>query len=299
LARRFGTGLVTQLDRALGSAPEPVSPSPPPERFAVRLSLPDPIGLEADVLAALDRMIPRLCARLEARGRGARLLRLEAWRSDQSLDAAEVGLARASAHPDRLRPLLAVKAAALDAGFGIDMLRLEAIRHEPVHVRSPVGHLEAGRAVASRLAAQSGLEDLIGRLGARLGLEAITRVHPGESHIPEKSALTLAAAWSEPAGPWPLRFPERPLRLWRPEPVLGADGPDLPARFRWRGRDFARLGATGPERIAPEWWLDDPDWRSGQRDYWRVETDRGDRLWLFYAHGAALSPGWFCHGAFA
>ena len=48
-----------------------------------------------------------------------------------------------------------------------------------------------------------------------------------------------------------------------------------------------------------DWWFDDPDWRSGPRDYWRVETDHGDRLWLFYAHGGALSAGWFCHGAFA
>ncbi|MGB8621560.1 MAG: DNA polymerase Y family protein, partial [Paracoccaceae bacterium] len=64
-------------------------------------------------------------------------------------------------------------------------------------------------------------------------------------------------------------------------------------------QDFAAISATGPERIAPEWWLDEPDWRSGVRDYWRVETDRGDRLWLYYAYGAALSAGWFCHGRFA
>jgi protein ImuB len=59
------------------------------------------------------------------------------------------------------------------------------------------------------------------------------------------------------------------------------------------------LACEGPERIAPEWWLDDPDWRTGQRDYWRVTTDLGDKLWLYYAHGGTLSAGWFCHGAFA
>jgi len=25
----------------------------------------------------------------------------------------------------------------------------------------------------------------------------------------------------------------------------------------------------------------------------------GQRLWLFYGHGGAMSPGWFCHGSFA
>jgi protein ImuB len=73
----------------------------------------------------------------------------------------------------------------------------------------------------------------------------------------------------------------------------------VPDRFRWRGRDLTLAAARGPERLAPEWWLDDPAWRSGTRDYWHVTCAEGDRLWLFYAHGAQLSSGWFCHGSFA
>ncbi|ETX13769.1 DNA methylase [Roseivivax halodurans JCM 10272] len=300
LARRFGTGLVLRLDQATGAAPEPISPATAPERFAVRMTLPDPIGLEEDVMAALSCMLPRLCQRLERAGRGARTLRLEAHRTDQSMEWRHVGLARPSAAEDRLRTLLAMKAAEIDAGFGIDMLRLEALVHEPLQLRDKIGHLEAGRAVAERLRAGGGIDDLIGRLGARLGMEAITRVHPAESHIPEKGATVLAAAWSDPAIFWPRRPRPRPLMLWRPEPLIGTgDSPALPRRIRWRGRDLALAWGEGPERIAPEWWLDDPDWRSGQRDYWRVQTDAGDRLWLYYAHGAAMSPGWFCHGAFA
>ena len=84
-------------------------------------------------------------------------------------------------------------------------------------------------------------------------------------------------------------------------PELSGVGEDrhLPLTFRWRRRQMAVARATGPERIAPEWWLDDPAWRTGLRDYWRVETTAGDRLWLFHAHGAALPAGWFCHGSFA
>jgi protein ImuB len=57
--------------------------------------------------------------------------------------------------------------------------------------------------------------------------------------------------------------------------------------------------AFGPERIAPEWWLDDPAWRSGPRDYWRVETAEGDRLWLYEARGGEATGGWFAQGLFA
>ena len=101
------------------------------------------------------------------------------------------------------------------------------------------------------------------------------------------------------AGEPPLR---PPLMFHPPQPVTTtlAEVPDGPPRaFRWRRVEHRIVGHEGPERIAPEWWLDDPDWRSGPRDYWRVETDGGERLWLFYAHGAEMSGGWFCHGQFA
>ena len=298
LARRFGRGLVARLDQATGSLPEPVNPAPPPDRFSTRLSLPDPIGLEDDVMAALDRMLPVLCDGLRRKGRGARTVRLEAYRSDSTMQWMVVTLARPSDDPERLRPLLRMKVADLDAGFGIDMLRLEAVVHEPVHTRTKTGHLEAGEAVRKRLEAGNALEDLVGRLGARLGMEAITRVHPADSHIPEKTSTVLAAAWSKPATDWPRRS-RRPLMLWPPEPVMIPDHPQLPDRFRWRGQDHQVAHVSPPERIAPEWWLDDPAWRSGQRDYRTVTTDKGAQLWLYYAHGGLMSSGWFCHGAFA
>lgn len=299
LARRFGKGLVLRLDQAMGSTPEPVSPARPPHHFAVRLTLPDPIGLKDDLMAGIDRMLPRLCDQLQDKGRGLRAVRLEAHRSDQSAETVTIGLARPSHDPHRIRPLLEMKLDQIDAGFGVDMLRLEAIQTEPVHARTKVGHLQAGRAVSERLAGNSALDDLIGKLGARVGLEAITRYHPASSHIPEKTAQVLAAAWSEPAQNWPTPATPRPLLLWRPEPVAAPDDPAMPAQFRWRGRDWNLAQATGPERIAPEWWLDEPDWRSGVRDYWVVTTTAGDRLWLYYGHGGTMSSGWFCQGGFS
>lgn len=298
LARRFGKGLVLRLDQAMGSAAEPVAPAKPTDHFAVRLTLPEPIGLEDDLLAGLDRMLPRLCEKLDQKGLGARAIRLEAHRTDQATEVIDIGLARPSHDPYRMRPLLQMKLAQIDAGFGIDMLRLVAIRTEPLHKTTKTGHLGAGRAVRDRLARSSALDDLLGRIGARVGLEGITRCHPSSSHIPEKAAQTLAAVWSDPARDWPAPFAPRPLTLCRPELVHASEDGDLPLTFRWRGRDQAVQSATGPERIAPEWWLDEPDWRTGVRDYWAVTTDRGERLWIYYGHGAALSPGWFCHGLF-
>ncbi|MEZ5746322.1 MAG: hypothetical protein R3E00_07105 [Paracoccaceae bacterium] len=59
---------------------------------------------------------------------------------------------------------------------------------------------------------------------------------------------------------------------------------------------FTAARCTGPERIAPEWWLDDENWRHGVRDYWKVETRQGRRLWMFYT---PQHPGWYVQGEFA
>lgn len=298
LARRFGKHVLRRLDQALGLEPEPVSPAKPLDRFSVRLSFPDPIGLEADVLAGIERLLVPLCAKLKGKGRGARRIRLQAFRTDETSENLEVGLARASHDPDRIRPLLAMRLGDLDAGFGIDVLRLEVVVSEPVQAGHHKGHLDASPHAAAQLADDTVLDDLIGRLGARVGLEAITRVHPASSHIPEKGAIVLAAAWSEPCDSWPDLSGQRPVVIFSPEPVYAPEVAMPPEVFRWRGRRFIRAQALGPERISPEWWLDEPDWRTGVRDYWRVDVDSGERLWLFYAHGAAKSGGWFCQGVF-
>ncbi|WP_420012519.1 Y-family DNA polymerase [Tateyamaria sp.] len=299
LARRFGRGLVLRLDQAMGSAPEPVSPAKAPDHFAVRMTLPEPIGLTQDVMAGVDRLLPRLCKTLENKGKGARHVTLYAHRSDHAVEVVEVGLAQPSHDPNRIRPLLEMKVDSIDAGFGIDMLRLVAVQVEPLYQAHAVGHLEAGAAVQARLNQANALDDLVGRLGARVGLEAIRRLHPSDSHIPEKSHKVMAAAWSKPHdGAWPAPSNPRPLLMWHPEPVHAPATPRLPETFRWRGQTLTRKRALGPERIAPEWWLDDPNWRSGVRDYWVTDTGCGQRLWLFYGHGGAMSPGWFCQGSF-
>jgi len=128
----------------------------------------------------------------------------------------------------------------------------------------------------------------------RIGLENVQRFLPADSHIPERGFLIAPAAWSEPGGPWVALRP-RPLRLFPPEPISGS-GSQPPRSFRWRRMELSIGRATGPERIAPEWWLEDENWRSGMRDYWHVETRQGLRLWLFHTPQA---PGWFVQGEFA
>lgn len=300
LARRFGQDLMRRLDQALGTLPEPISPAGAPLHFAIRLSLPEPIGLEADILAGLDRILPPLCAKLRGQGRGARRVRLELSRVEGDTQTVEIGLAQPADQPDKLKPLFEMKLGDVDAGFGIDRLRVIAHVTEPLHAAEHKGGWAVAEDAAGPRSSGQDMADLIARLGARVGLEAIRRVRPADSHIPEKTSVPLAAAWSEAEAPdtWPTPTRLRPLTLFQPEPVRAPPVPDVPLDFRWRGRRFQTKSAQGPERIAPEWWLDERQWRTGVRDYWRVTTQDGARLWLYFAHGGAQSGGWFAQGDF-
>ena len=285
LARRFGPGPMMRLDQAQGALPEPVSPTPEAPGFAVRLSLPEPIGLRSDIEAGLARLLERLCMHLHRAGQGARRLVLELSRVDGSTVYLEIGLARAMRDPDAMRPLFATALDGLDAGFGIDRMRLSAAQVE----ERPVQQITTTGAQA-----QDALADLLTRLCNRVGFEHVHRYLPADSHIAEKGFVIAAAAYSDPARDWPAT-PPRPLTLFPPEPISG-QGRRPPQRFRWRGQDWRVTSACGPERISPEWWLDEPAWRSGIRDYWQVQTDRGARLWLFHT---PQRDGWCVQGVFA
>jgi protein ImuB len=285
LARRFGPDLLLRLDQALGAQPEAISPQADPPHYAVRMTLPEPIGLLSDVMAGTGRLLVQLCAKLKTQEVGARNLCITLRRVDQDHQQVELRLARPLRDPQRILPLFERGLSEVDAGFGIDQLRLEATLVEPLPVQQ-INHVSGS--------GKSKLDDLISRIGTRVGLENIQRFLPADSHIPERSFIIVPAAYSEPASGWATTNP-RPICLFPPEPIA-ATGPRPPKRFQWRRMSLTTGRATGPERIAPEWWLEDDNWRSGLRDYWRVETTQGRRLWLFYT---PQNPGWFVQGEFA
>ena len=287
LARRFGTGLVLRLDQALGAQSEPVAAEPDAPHFGVRMTLPEPIGKQEDVMAGLARLLDRLCAKLAATNRGARRLRLELRRVDRGTAQIEIGLARPMRDPIRIAALFTKGVDEADSGYGIDALRLSAPLTEAL-VPEQIG-------VGPTIRHEYALADLLSSVGSRIGFDRVLRLLPANSLIPERSHILSPAAYSEPE-PTPDRVgPLRPITLFSPEPVTAATGIP-PSHFRWRRMRFTTLRAVGPERITPEWWFDDPAWRAGLRDYWRIETQEGPRLWLF------LTPqtgDWYMQGEFA
>ncbi len=300
LARRFGLEVTRRLDQALGAEPEPISPARAKVEFAARMSFPDPIGLPGDIEAALERLLAPLCKKLKVARRGARRLRMVCFRADETHQVIDIGLARPSDDPGHIYPLLKLKVSEIEPGFGIDVIRLHAYVTEPLTPQQHKGHLEAVEAAKARMSpgGDDGFDQLLSRLAARVGLEAMTRLAPAQSYIPEKAAIVMSAAYSKPTDDWPEPRTKRPVVMFRPEHIKILEDGRPPPQFVWRRRSFEIADARGPERIAPEWWLDDPNWRSGPRDYWEVTTITGESLWLFNALGKEISGGWFVQGDF-
>ncbi len=287
LGRRFGLPLMRRIDQALGDQPEQINPASPEMSYAARLSFPDPIGLYDDVMAGLERLLNRICEKLKTQEMGTRILLITCQRVDQASVQVELRLARPMREAASILPLFERSLREIDAGFGIDQIRLKALTIEPL----PLKQLEASSTPEKK---NDALSDLITRLGSRIGLEKIKCFQPAESHIPERSFTVSPAAYCEPEGQWYSKT-SRPLRLFPPETIGGSER-SPPSTFNWRRMKFSIANATGPERICPEWWMDDPNWRSGLRDYWRVETTEGRRLWLFFT---PQNPAWYVQGEFA
>jgi protein ImuB len=326
VTRRFGLEPLLRLDQALGHREEAISPLSDAPHYGVRMSLPEPIGLADDVIAVAARLLDRLCDKLDRQGAGARVLQLTMRRLDMEASQVELRLARPMREAGRILPLFERGVGEVDAGFGIDMVRLEATVVEPIadeQMASVVlSHGRSDRKVeGSASPVDHALDDLVSRLGSRIGLENILRFVPADSHIPERSFSLQPAAWTKAASVWSSHGGSfegerecargvcpRPVRLFPPEPIVlpPSAEPDLgrrepPTHFRWRRMLLSVASARGPERIAPEWWWEDPAWRSGLRDYWWVETRQGWRLWLFHTPQNRLShlSSWFVQGEFA
>jgi len=212
LAARFGARAAERLDLALGRAGEPISPRrPPPERHA-RLAFAEPVGTAEALAEALRRLLGRLCRELEADGRGARRLRLEAFRVDGRGQAAWVGTSRPVRDPARLARLFADPLGRIEPGLGIEAMVLMAEETGPLAPAQPgIGlpsplpsslpaSLPASLPRAVREAADPRLldevevADLVDRLGVRLGAERVLRLLPRESHLPARAVAAVPAA---------------------------------------------------------------------------------------------------------
>lgn len=312
-AARIGAVLL-RLDQALGRAGEPRAGLVEPPVLAVRGVHAEPLIATAGLEAETGRLVHELCCRLEPLQLGVRRLRLGLHRVDGTLATLVAGTSAPCRDPRHLYRLLAERLAAVDAGFGIDAVVLEACRADPLPAdQSP---LAARRDHQARCPPAA----LIDQLASRLGPDRVLIPASFPSHVPERAGRHLpvsdAAILARPSPASQAVRPlsaRPPLLLPAPEPIaVVAEVPEgAPVRFTWRRVSYRVAKAAGPERIADEWWrrLADDDTRTiparlRPRDYYHLEDRGGAGFWVFreglYQREAEDgAPRWFVHGLFA
>src|SRR5207253_10086663 len=100
--------------------------------------------------------------------------------------------------PRHLAGLFAAKLDTIDPGLGVEDMILAVFAVEPLPAEQIESPLPPAADAAGSPPPQAGegwgggLAPLLDRLGARLGLEALSRLESRESHIPEKASVNIS-----------------------------------------------------------------------------------------------------------
>ncbi|MBL8793518.1 MAG: DNA polymerase Y family protein [Planctomycetia bacterium] len=293
LPSRFGPVLLRRLDQALGRLPEVLTPVQPAEPIAAEQAFETPLASRQLLEAVLERLLEQVLARLQDRERGMRQFVVTLHFGKQQDTDVVVSLLTSS---DSLRYLMHLLRLRLDAvrwRLAVQAVTVSVVAAPPLDWHQQTLFPEE----TSETERDQHLAQLIEVLSNRLGEEAVVRPQLLPDAQPEfayryEPRLRPSPAAGSPPAPLPL---SRPLDLKR-EPLTVAvtsvvpDGP--PLRFSWQGREHTVAHYWGPERIEAGWWRE----REARRDYYRVETQTGERFWLFRDRD---SGDWFLHGTFA
>jgi protein ImuB len=272
LARRFGAGLLAQLDQARGAAPEAREFFVPPARFEARLEMYSPVHQAEQALFAARRLLAQMEGFLAARQAGVRAFALELLHEDAPPTRIDVGLAGPGRSAEHFARLLRERLGALALRSPIEAIRLEAGAIESLPERSR--HL-----FDERPGGDEGWLRLVERLQARLGSAAVHGLDTHEDHRPERAWVAVSPEKEfSSAGKNQDKNQSLPRPLWLLDPPrLLAEG------------EFALL--AGPERIETGWW----DGAEALRDYFIARTGEASLAWVYREREGH----WFLHGYFA
>ena len=297
LARRFGEPMLSELDRAMGTRPDPREPLAPAPRFDTRLELFALADTGEQLLHGAAVLLARLVAWLSAQHAFARRFTLVMHHEQRSRrDAAgpsvtplEIALAEPSRDSAPLLVLLRERLAPLQ----LHAPTLELSLHADDIARRAPPNTELFPTPASE---HEGLTRLIERLQARLGPEQVMRIAPVQDHRPERATVSrMADAQMRRVRATPVTEPSagltvRPVWLMQqPEPLKERDaGPLLD------GQPLHLL--SGPERIETGWW------EAGlvERDYYIAQQPDGALVWVYRSRRPVVppAPSWFLQGRF-
>ncbi|QDV90586.1 DNA polymerase IV [Phycisphaerae bacterium RAS2] len=297
MAARFGRELLHRIDQATGASGETIESVRLIRRFESSHVFDGPVR-RLDIIEATTReLLSRLLKSLSVVHRGVRELTVELRRVDIEPQTLSLQLTYPNRDHAHLWKLLWPRLGRTHLGYGVTEIAVRAARSDRMKHEQAAFLRETARDASDEPTA---LGELVDRLIDRLGGEAVTKVQPAESYVPERAFAHVAVRAVTPKSSARSRRNEstanpadRPSQLFAsPEPIrvmaLVPDGP--PVWLDWRGQSAEVVASAGPERIVSPWWNNGA---APPRDYYEVEDSQGRRLWVYRDGG---SGNWFAHG---
>ena len=277
LGARLGKPFVIDLARALGEVADPQPWFVFPERFEQGLELPAPVEAAPVLLFAARRLIAALAGWLAARNAAVREIDCLIDHGHGVVTAVPLAFSAPVHAVARIERVLKERLDALALSAPALALRLCVREAEPREARSHALFDGAGQR-------HEALADLMDRLAARLGPQAVQGLACHADHRPELASR----AGSDPSAlqASALSTPPRPLWL--------VESPEALRESHGRPQRAGPLAlVAGPERIESGWW----DGLDARRDYFIAIDSQGRWLWIF--RDPRPPGGWFLHGWFA
>ena len=327
LARRVGEDTLVRLDRMRGLVAETWPRWQPPGRFERRIEFAFGVESQGALAFPLQRLVRELAQFLAARDGGVQRFSLVLEHERGARTRIEVGLLAPQRDAASLVELARARLERVELPAPVHALGLLADDLPPLcplhrDLFDPARREQLGwPALAERLRARLGDEALHGLADApdhRPGrawrfIDALEAEHPPRT---TRGGRAQARAPADSPAPAPsAKAPLTPARVGGmapaalpvPEQNPGTDDPALRPFWLLRRpillRDASVRIVAGPERIESGWW----DARDQRRDYYVVETSRGQRAWVFVEAGTPPPrgdvrtgmPQWTLHGWFA
>ncbi|HEX2138553.1 MAG TPA: DNA polymerase Y family protein [Woeseiaceae bacterium] len=287
-ARRFGAGLLLQLDRALGRLPDPRASYRAPERFCRECDLQEEEHDSQRLLESCRYLLDELERFLISRQLAVQQLRFSFFHLRQDATQLTLRRRRAGGEAAKWSELLELRFDRLELPAPVIAIRLSSGQCEALQAANDAlpfddraGH---GRTLS--------IAHLMERLSARMGEAAVYGVTLVDEHRPHYAWRATQALESGKENRFNSREINRaPLLRRRPLWML----PE-PVRLETSGGAPSYQGplqrVSGPERIESGWW----DAGGIARDYFVAVNDEGVRLWIYRERRGRAD--WYLHGLF-
>jgi protein ImuB len=293
IARRFGTGLLMELDQAYGDVPDPQKWFEAPEYFQQKMELMAQVENAGLLLLPVQRLIEQMCGWLVSRYAAVLAFSLilhheYSARQPHQSTSINIRLSEQSDDPDHLMILLRERlerTKLMAAACGLELIADEITAGIEANLELfPTAQSEA-----------TSLNRFIEKLSSRLGSQAIARLEIVSDYRPECSQRFSSSG----IGGFSCRGTHRnriPAGLIRPAWLMETP---LELKLRHQQPVYGSLLKliSGPERIEAGWWDDGPI----TRDYFIAENNLGQLLWIYCEYGAAgenKKKDWYLQGLF-